>query len=502
MGAVPRTPRLADDRSALDGARIELAPRIGWLLRVNRTSRGVPLRSMAALLREDGLRTSTSALSRIEAEGLRHGAVIDGYERVLGLTPGSLRAVIDILCRTFDHAPPDQEPDLGPATLAGFSASVEAVIGQAATGGGWLRFAREHAGGRGFGITAAQMQPLVVRLASEMGRSVGLAYTSRYEALARLRCGPYGDVVEDVVRAAVRAPDTGVLIDLMNALSERPTPRLLAWAGELLADEQPSVMLGAALMLQNMRSVGGLTTADWLELVPCFHAAYAEADPPRRVILTRLFKTLPPHTRAAIKAGLSDPLEHVPGPSNWTRTRRNRHYEYSRELAARACDEAGLSEQPLLARLLFEVLYDFRATRTATSSYLLLASPVAESVHALVVETAVSGPDQATREGARGALVMLQTGRQVPDVVDWLDDPENDLFDLATVLLGQAGVRLPDLALAAGLAGNETRARRVLYAAGMAGDPRLATVRRDPALSPAVRATAAWWEREGGRVTA
>jgi hypothetical protein len=498
---VPRNPRLADDSSDLDGARIQPAPRIGWLLRVNRTSRGVPLRSMAAELRKTGLSTSASALSRIEAEGLRHGAVIDGYEQVLRVTPGSLRAAIDLLCRTFDYAPADQEPDLEPATLAGFSAAVDAVLEEAPTGGDWLRFAREHSGERGFGITSSQMEPPVARLASELSRSMGTAYTSRFEALARLRCSPYGDVVEDVVRAIIAAPGTGALVDLMNVLSERPTPRVLAWAGGLLADEQRVVVLGAALVLENLRSVGGLTASDWRTVVPCFVEAYAGADRPRRLILTRVFKTLPPHTRAAIRPALTRPLEPLPGPSDWTRTRRNRHYEISRALAARACAEVGLPEQPLLARLLFEVLYDFRGTRAATSANLLLASPVADALHPLLVEATASGADQATRVGAQGALSLVQTGRHVPDVAGWLDAPDEDLAEAAAVVLGQAGVPLPDGALEAGLAGDEMRVRKVLYAAGMASHPRLTELSADPARSPAVRALAAWWLREGGRVT-
>jgi hypothetical protein len=498
---MPRNPRLADDRSALDGARIQVAPRIGWLLRISRTGRGIPLREMAAELGRLGLRTSASSLSRIEAEGQRHGAVIDGYEQVLGLAPGSLRAAIDLLCRTFDHAPHDQDPDLAPATLAGFSAAVDAVLGDAPHGGDWLRFAREHAGERGFGVTAAQMKPLATRLASEMSRSMGAAYTSRYEALARLRCGPYADVVEDVVRSVVREEEAGAVIDLMNVLSERPTPRLLAWSGDLLAHRQRAVALGSALLIENLRSVGGLASDDWLMLVPSFLDAYAGAERSRRVILTRLFKTLPPHVRAAIGAGLGEPLEHVPGPSDWTRTRRNRHYEVSRELAVRACSAAGLPEQPLLARLLFEVLYDFRSTRAATSAHLLVASPVAEALHPLLVEAAITGPDEATRTGARGALTLLQTGRHVPDVADWLECPEDDLFEVAAVLLGQAGVPPPDETLEVGLAGDEMQARRMLYAAGMASSPRLAEIGADPARSPEVRAVAAWWVREGGRVT-
>ncbi len=127
-GSVPRMPSVVEDRTALDGARIEVAARIGWLLRVSRTGSGIPLRSMAAELRSLGVDTSASALSRLESEGRRHGSVVDGYEQVLGLAPGRLRAAIDVLCRTFDNAPPDEDPDLGPSTLDGFSAAVEAVL--------------------------------------------------------------------------------------------------------------------------------------------------------------------------------------------------------------------------------------------------------------------------------------------------------------------------------------------------------------------------------------
>src|SRR4029079_887694 len=103
----------------------------------------------------------------------RPAPVIGGYGQVLRLTPGSRRAAGDLLCRTFDHAPPDQQPDLCPPSLTGFSAAVEAALEQAPSGGDWPLHLTEHAGERGFGLTAAQMQPLVVRLASEMGRSMG-----------------------------------------------------------------------------------------------------------------------------------------------------------------------------------------------------------------------------------------------------------------------------------------------------------------------------------------
>lgn len=157
MTPVPRVPDVIEDRTALDGSRIDVAARIGWLLRASRTARGVSLRSMVPELRAVGLRTSVTALSRLETEGQRSGAVIDGYEQVLGLPPGRLRAAVDVLCRTFDYAPADQEPFARPPDLHAFSEAVAAVE-ESPTGGDWLRFAGEHGGGRGFGVTAGQME--------------------------------------------------------------------------------------------------------------------------------------------------------------------------------------------------------------------------------------------------------------------------------------------------------------------------------------------------------
>ena len=270
----------------------------------------------------------------------------------------------------------------------------------------------------------------------------------------------------------------------MIVLSERPTPGLLAWAGELLADEQRAVMLGAALVLENLRTVGGLTASDWREVVPYFVTRTPPPTSPAGSLSPGCSR--PSLPTPAPRSGRSCPPRSstCPGRRDWTRTRRNRHYGVSRALAARACADVGLPEQPLLARLLFEVLYDFRSTRAATSSHLLLASPFAEALHPLLVEAAVTGADEATRVGAQGALTLVQTGRHVPDVAGWLDAPDSDLVEAAAVALGQAGVPLPDAALEAGLAGDEMRVRKVLYAAGMASHPRLAEISTDPAGRP------------------
>ena len=80
----------------------------------------------------------------------------------------------------------------------------------------------------------------------------------RYEALSRLRCGPYADVVEQSVRDLVADPATQVLLDAMSAVAERPTVRLLEWTGGLLGHESDAVSHGAVLPVPNMCTADGL----------------------------------------------------------------------------------------------------------------------------------------------------------------------------------------------------------------------------------------------------
>lgn len=497
-----RQPVSLEDPTALDGPRIDVESRIGWLLRCARTAQGVDLRTMAARLAEAGVPISAASLSRLETQGSRVGTVVDGYERVLGLDDGRLRGAVDVVCRTFDYAPVDQSPGVDPIDLAAFDDLVDMVSGPGATVGTWLRFAREHEAPRGYGLTGSQMRPLVGKLASELGRSVGAAYVGRYEALARLRCSAYAEVVEDVVRALALAPDAQVCFDAISAVSELPTVGLLTWAGELLSHDSLRLLRSGDILIQNMRSVGGLDDEVWKALVEPFLAACdrASGDQPRRVILTKLFKNLPPATRASILSRMSGPLEPISVPRDWTKTRRNVHFAIASRLAAETSSAAGLPEEPMLARLLFEALYDFRGPRSACAAFLVLASPFAEAVHQPLCEAAVHATDPATQEGSRGAVRMMQSPTSRPVLDDWLLSPDVDLVRTAYVLAGQAGQLLADEQLEAGLAGDPDTVHRVLYGAGMAGDPRLLGISLDPGRPAAVREAAAYWVREGSRV--
>ena len=499
---MPRQPDVLEDLTPLDGSRIDIPSRIGWLLRSTRIAHGVTLRGMAKLLAEAGVRVPLATLSRLESEGQRNGAVIDGYERALGLEPGRLRAVVDSLCRTFDYAPPDLSPGLGEPDLAAYSRAVEAVLADRPSGGDWLRFAREHEDDRRFGLPTGQMLPLVARLASELNRSVGLAYVTRYEAFARLRCSAYEELVEEVVRDLVLAPGAQAVTDAMIAVSERPSTSLLEWMADLLNHPNLRITRGAALAIENMRSVGGLPNNAWPGFVPKFLEAYelAADDLPRRVTFTKLFKNLPPQTRALIQDRLSARFEHVHGPEGWDQGRRNAHLELAREVAETACTRLGQPPQPMLARMLFEILFDFRGTRSGTSGILLLGSPFGDAVHPLLLDLAANGPDETTRLGAQGVVSAIQPADSDPDVLDWLESDDDGLVDTAYLLLGNAGRPMPDAALEAGLAREPVSAIRALASAGMSQHPRLPDLAADFHRDQRVRTAAAWWLREGGRV--
>ena len=499
---VSRTPGLIEDPTALDGSRIDVSARIGWLLRTSRTSRGVDLSTMAARLTALGLSISAASVSRLETAGHRDGSLIDGYEQALGLAVGHLRSVIDTLCRTFDYAPHDRRPDPAPLALAEFSNLVDTVSRPGPTGGDWLRFARQHERPRGYGLTSSQMAPLLRALSSELCRSVGPSYTARYEALARLRSSAYAEVVELVARDLVMAPDAQVVYDLASAVAERPSRGLVDWAGELVNQDSSILVRVGDILLQNMRASGRLTAADWASLDTALLAAFQRhADHPgNRAVLTRLFRTLPPALRAELRPRLAGLLEPAPAAEDWSRTRRNSRLESATRVAVEATTALGLPDEPLLARLLFEALFDFRGPRSSTACLVLMGSPYACAVGRALVDLAGSAGDLETRTNAASVAGMIYLPDPLPDLAAWFASGDPALVRSGYLLTGHAGSLLSDDQLTAGLAGDPADQRLVLYGAGMAEDPRLAAISTDERQPHAVRAAAAYWLREGGRV--
>lgn len=501
---MPRPSDPIEDLTDLDGPRIDIAARIGWLLRISRASRGVSLREMSRQLSLLGRVVSVPTLSTLERQGVREGLLIDRYEHVLQLPPGHLRAPVDVLCRTFSYAPADRAGDLvGPAGLREVDAAFAPVMGGTATGGEWFAWARLVGAGTGAAVPSEVITPLVQRLLEELVRAVGLAYVTRYEAIASLRCGVYGELVEDVVRRMVLDEATQAAApSVLTAVAEHPTRRLLAWLGELLEHDCDIVVAAACRAMENLRTVGGLEASDWQVVVAPFLRAHALAEGPERgEWLTVLFKNLPPGARHSIRSRLDGPLWPLEGPRSWGQGPGNAHHAICERLAAEAVEVAGLEPQPMLARLLFELLYDFRGARVATSAWLLMASPVVEELQDLLVGLARTTPDDVTARAAVRALRHLQAPRGEDRLRAWMI--EADLWEDASglVVAANAAVRVPD-ALGRVRQAPPSQALRLVEALGMAEDPDLAEIAADEDLAPGLRAWARWWLRVGGRVVA
>lgn len=499
---VPRVSEPLDDTTSLDASRIDIGARIGWLLRVSRSAGGYSLRQMAAALEEHGVSVSAATLSRIESDGLRSVVALDGYATVLGLADGALRVPVDLLCRSFSYGPSTRVPAAEP-TLERFSRACRAVEVDHPTGGDWLEFIRQHGDDTPFGLPEHVMRAHVRRLALEQCRSVGLTRWVRYEALLWLRFSVYDDLVAEVAAEILADPDLQVGEDLMTAVAERPTRGVVRWTGELL--QRPSVYQArsASYAIQSMLVTGGgLELADWESLPGAFDAAWqvAEGDPVRRQALSELHAALPPPVQRQVTA-VNRPPPPAPAPRVWTRDRQNVHYGFAISLAHEVTSARGLPDDPMLARLLFESMYDPRGVRMYCSTVLIAASPYSRDLVHVLLSRRGCGPDDHTRTAAARVAAFCHVDEELPDVGSLLSSTSPLEFQHAVRIYGDTGHLLPETAVARGLAGDEMLACHTLTALGRAGDPRLVDIASDAARPGPVRTTAAWWLRHGPRIT-
>ena len=140
-------------------------------------------------------------------------AVVEGYERALGLEPGGLRGAVDMVRRTFGLG---GRPPPPPRTWRAMDRVAERVLdARPASGAEWLHFCDAALAVRP-GLPTRVMRPLVDRLVSETSRSVFTAYLTRYEGLALLRCGQYADLVLAALRDHIEEPGNQVVAEAMS----------------------------------------------------------------------------------------------------------------------------------------------------------------------------------------------------------------------------------------------------------------------------------------------
>ena len=490
---------VVNDESPLGGPGIDVGARLGWLVRMARQlapGGPPPLEAMA-----ERAGASSARLHRLETGQLRDGRLIDAYERILDLRPGSLRAPVDALCRTFPAAsPPDRDPGPIASSVAAMSELTEAVTQDLVDGAAWMRWARALSQPGAIGMPAGLAADLVRRLAGELSRSVGTGYPARYEALALLRNGEYGAIVLDVVQELVADPHVQVLFDVMSAVGEAITPDAVDWCVGLLDDPRPHVVSGAALALENMAQIA-VHPAFWRPLVDPlierFNGSGLGSD--RWETLSHLLRLIPGSELRRAVTGPQQALAPAARIDDWSRTRLNSHWTDVERRAHLVTESAGAPDQPMLARLLFDIAISPHESRAVTSYMLLggiplLARPVGEQLADLAEHH--DDPVIRARVGRRLAGAMHGTFPAV--ATSWLDGSDPEQRDRALLLAGAAAQQVPGEALTAALAEGGRSRRCALYAAGMSGHPLIRTLLDHP--DEHVSGGARWWAAQGTRV--
>lgn len=492
------------DTTPLDGARVDVRVRIAWLLRMARlTGGGERFRrqtDMIAPLRALGIATTPTALSRLESGQHRVGRLVDGYEQVLGMPAGSLRAPIDLACRAFTEAPADRDPGVARHPVGSPSAAAEPVQAGTATGEDWLRWARAMAQPDGKGLPEHLALELASRLVSEMGRAVGPAYPVRYQALALLRCSEYGDLVRAAADAVLADVDCQVAGGLMRAVAERADQASWLWAIGHLADSRTPVVRGAALAMETILAAPGFDPDWWFDALEPLHDLLLAApeDSEQRGPLAHLFHLLPGDLRRGLRPHLGA-VETPPGPVSWDRSERNRDWMRCIEVADEVTRRVGIDTQPVLARLCFDVLMGTREGWARAGLMMLTAVPFTGPVVEQLAHATTRHEDEALGERAHRRLRWMQAGTFPAALTTWFDDDRRRQLTALT-LAAQSGQDLPREVVTGLLAAGGGYTRGVLVAAGLAADPILAELAGDAAQPPEIRGAAQWWLREGGRV--
>ena len=455
-------------------------------------------RDMVERLAEVGISTSVSSLSRLEAGQRVSNELLEGYETVLGLRAGTLRGPIDALLRTHGEGPIERRrPE--PPTLEEWSACHDRVSVSEPKGIDWLHFADMMAAPGVLGLPTDLAGPKIERLTRELSRSVQVAHRLRYEAVAQLRCSQYAGLVLDVIRQIVDDPGTQVFYDLMSAAAERPTAALLSWCGELLSRDEPHVVRGGVIALECMRQSGG-GALDWELIHQPFVAAFNDGEHWRRALLSHAFRVLPPRVRAELLPRLKYPIEQVRQPMDWTPSRRNLHYNLCVELSREVTQRVGLDPQPILARLLFEAIYDFRETRRGNAIYFLAALPFQEVLADAMLKASTS-EDDPTRQGSMEAIAGLSDQSYVDAARAWVRTEDPAARGAGLVVLAHAADHIVPERMRELVMQPYPIGRLAMYAVGMCGDPLVVDYALDPQVPAEVRQAARWWLANGSRVT-
>jgi hypothetical protein len=498
-----RSPDVIVDASPLDAPSVNVPLRVGWLLRTSRLNpQHCPALTANRFAAELGVGPAAVTKWEKGSEDI-DAAGIEGYERLIGLQPGSLRGIIEITRRSFRYPlNPRLAPPRPPDDLAELSALVWPAMHGEPKGIDWLHFADALNADGPLVLPDFTAAPVLERLASQLARSVDAAYLTRYEAMARLRTGRYRDVALQALLGFALDEDAQVSIDLLDVAGELPSSELFSSMCRLLVDERVAVFHGACRSISNMAALGGISKAEMRDAVPllvCAYNALAD-DPARHARMSELLRNLPPGVQNTARQHLQKPPAPVP-PERAVVSRDDPVYRAVQGLSEDIGSELSRGENPMLERVLFEAMFDRSWNKQYVASLFLMAVPYKDVIARHVVRLAETHPRPDVSAAATRLSLRTGHGAALPTAEAWARSGDLRKQEPALVTLGHWADEIDRTILEDAVGGDWELARRALYAAGMSGSPILKEWAEDGSRPDRVRAAARWWIRVGSRIT-
>ena len=504
-----RRPELLVDTTELDGPVVDLGSRTAWLLRVTRLAHDDPnlrrLRGFAQRLAEAGFAADHTTVSHWEnATRPVPQWAFAGYERVLGLPAGLLRGAVDGFRAALPSSSPAPAPTPAPHPQRQLDAVFERVRSGQVSGGDWILLADVFTGPQPVLVPTVVLEELVATLLNEFQRSVGGAYTTRFETLRRLVADGHlpSAIVLEAVDAAVAEPGAQVVYEPLSLRGETNhrdnIHRLLA----LLADPARPVRTGAAHAIANLlitRTFPG-SHAPGLEsrIRDLMVAGSGDAE-----LAMMLLPRLPGRSAARVRGGLDRTDWDRPRPPATPRPVTTDQRRVVGALCAAAVESFPWPEDDMLARLVYESLFSQRLELRHHAALLLASTPYASRLGDAVIDEVERTQDAVVEAAMNRLLTYVVDRSHATRLKNWLSCPANPRAGTALRALAHSGTHFADVDLRPFLTAGARVGPAALYAAGMSAHPVLDQLAQTPAHGSeagATSAAAAWWLRTGGAV--
>lgn len=513
-----RPPEFVDDGTP-PGAWHGGAPeRVGWLLRRcrlhMRRGRFARQRTFVQALAGIGVSADASRVSRWENSELDvPPAVVAAYEQLLGLPAASLQATARGMYGALSPRRPAPPLFALPAAQTAQEAERRALrlVDVAAqgqpTGGEWCELVERLAGAGLVIISDDAARRLVKRLFSELARSIGPAFVTRYEALRRLCTLPrFLPVALNQIEDMVREPWSGVLIDVVVVLTDVPGPQANDLILRLARDDDPERQHAALWSAATRVDRGDWTGMQLVQLEQALISLLASGPPePVQTAATDVIACLP----VAAQKRVLDAVWNLPGGAG-----RRRAVEVGELMSAAAALQASRAvarralrslsdddaEDPMLSRIVREALAHAHRDRRHQASVLLMVGPLRRPVADALLDLWGGLPPECRLPA--GMLLSYLADDSHLDELDRRVRAEGPLELVRRSWMARGHLQRPvdDPLLLDRLREADSEVAKVaLYAMGMTGSPQLHDVASSP-LSEAIKGRSRWWLAAGAAV--